>query len=384
MDFELTEDQRMIREMAKRFSDEEIIPHARENDVTERFPLEILRKMAPLGFLGGPIPEEYGGAGLDFISDAIVFEEIGRGCSSVRTIVSVQVSLVELSILHWGTEEQKRRFLPLLCRGELLGAFAITEPEAGSDAVSIKTSAVKKGDGWLINGSKTWISTGDVADIVVIFAQTDPSKGHKGITAFIVEKGTPGFTTREIKGKLGLRSADTAQLFFEECPIPDSALLGNVGEGFKIAMSSLDNGRYGVAAGCVGIIQGCIDACVKYAQERHQFGRPIASFQLVQDMIARMVVDRDAARLLVYRAGDLKNRGIRNTLETSIAKYFASEAAMRAATDAIQVHGAYGYSNEYPVERYLRDAKVATIYEGTSQIQKLIIGEHVLGIKAFV
>ncbi|MBI5407137.1 MAG: acyl-CoA dehydrogenase family protein [Nitrospirae bacterium] len=383
MDFELTEDQRMIREMAKRFADEEIIPFARENDVMERFPIDILKKMAPLGFLGGPIPEEYGGAGLDFISDAIVFEEIGRGCSSVRTIVSVQVSLVELSILHWGTEEQKRRFLPLLCKGEILGAFAITEPEAGSDAASIKTSAVRKGDGWVLNGSKTWISTGDVADIIVIFAQTDPSKGHKGITAFIVEKGIPGFTTREIKGKLGLRSADTAQLFFEECPIPDSALLGDVGEGFKIAMSSLDNGRYGVAAGCVGIIQGCIDACVKYAQERHQFGKPIASFQLVQDMIARMYVDRDAARLLVYRAGDLKNRGIRNTLETSIAKYFASEAAVRAATDAIQVHGAYGYSNEYPVERYLRDAKVATIYEGTSQIQKLIIGEQILGIKAF-
>lgn len=384
MDFELTEDQRMIREMAKRFADEEIIPFARENDVMERFPIEILKKMASIGFLGGPIPEEYGGAGLDFISDAIVFEEIGRGCSSVRTIVSVQVSLVELSILHWGNEEQKRRFLPLLCKGEILGAFAVTEPEAGSDAASIKTSAVKKGDGWVVNGSKTWISTGDVADIVVIFAQTAPSKGHKGITAFIVEKGIPGFTTREIKGKLGLRSADTAQLFFEECHIPDSALLGNVGEGFKIAMSSLDNGRYGVAAGCVGIIQGCIDACVKYAQERHQFGKPIASFQLVQDMIARMVVDLDAARLLVYRAGDLKNRGIRNTLETSIAKYFASEAAVRAATDAIQIHGAYGYSNEYPVERYLRDAKVATIYEGTSQIQKLIIGEHVLGIKAFV
>ena len=383
MEFELNEGQKMVRETAKRFADEEIIPYARENDVMERFPMEILRKMAPIGFLGGPIPEEYGGAGLDFISDAIVFEEIGRGCSSVRTIVSVQVSLVELSILHWGTEEQKRRFLPLLCRGELLGAFAITEPEAGSDAASIKTSAARKGDGWVLNGSKTWISTGDVADIVVIFAQTDPSQGHKGIAAFLLEKGTPGFTTREITGKLGLRSADTAQLFFEGCYIPDSALLGNVGEGFKIAMSSLDNGRYGVAAGCVGIIQGCIDACVKYSRERHQFGRPIASFQLVQDMIARMVVDRDAARLLVYRAGDLKNRGIRNTLETSIAKYFASEAAVRAATDAIQVHGAYGYSNEYPVERYLRDSKVATIYEGTSQIQKLIIGEHVLGIKAF-
>lgn len=384
MDFEFTEEQKMIRETARRFADEEIIPHARENDVEERFPREIIKKMAPLGFLGGPIPEEYGGAGLDFISDAIVFEEIGRGCSSVRTIVSVQVSLVELSILHWGTEEQKRRFLPLLCKGEILGAFAITEPEAGSDAASIKTSAVKKGDGWVLNGSKTWISTGDVAGIVIIFAQTDPSKGYKGITAFILEKGTAGFTTREIKGKLGLRSADTAQLFFEECFIPEGALLGNVGEGFKIAMSALDNGRYGVAAGCVGIIEGCIDACVKYARERHQFGRPIASFQLVQDMIARMVVDRDAARLLVYRTGDLKNRGIRNTLETSIAKYYASEAAVRAATDAIQVHGAYGYSNEYPVERYLRDAKVATIYEGTSQIQKLIIGEHVLGIKAFV
>ena len=383
MEFELNEGQKMVRETAKRFADEEIIPYARENDVMERFPMDILKKMAPIGFLGGPIPEEYGGAGLDFISDAIVFEEIGRGCSSVRTIVSVQVSLVELSILHWGTEEQKRRFLPLLCKGEILGAFAITEPEAGSDAASIKTSAVKKGDDWVVNGSKTWISTGDVADIVVIFAQTDPSQGHKGIAAFLVEKGTPGFTTREITGKLGLRSADTAQLFFEGCHIPDSALLGNVGEGFKIAMSSLDNGRYGVAAGCVGIIQGCIDACVKYSRERHQFGRPIASFQLVQDMIARMVVDRDAARLLVYRAGDLKNRGIRNTLETSIAKYFASEAAVRAATDAIQVHGAYGYSNEYPVERYLRDSKVATIYEGTSQIQKLIIGEHVLGIKAF-
>ena len=384
MEFELNEEQKMIREMAKKFSDEEIIPYARENDAMEKFPMEILKKMGPLGFLGGPIPEEYGGAGLDFISDAIVFEEIGRGCSSVRTIVSVQVSLVELSILHWGTEAQKRRFLPRLCKGEFLGAFAITEPEAGSDAASIKTSAIKKGNGWVVNGSKTWISTGDMADIIIITAQTDPSRGYKGITAFIVEKGTPGFTTREIKGKLGLKAADTAQLFFEDCFIPDQALLGNVGDGFKIAMSSLDNGRYGVAAGCVGIIQGCIDACVKYAQERHQFGRPIASFQLVQDMIARMYVDLDASRLLVYRAGDLKNKGIKNTLETSIAKYFASEAAVRAATDAIQVHGAYGYSNEYPVERYLRDAKVATIYEGTSQIQKLIIGEHILGVKAFV
>lgn len=384
MEFALTDEQKMIREMAKKFADTEIAPVARENDILERFPIAIIKKMGPLGLLGGPVPESYGGAGLDFISDAIIFEEIGRACSSVRTIVSVQVSLVELSILKWGTEDQKKKYLPALCKGEILGAFAITEPEAGSDAASIKTSAQKTSDGWVLNGSKTWISTGSVADIVIIFAKTDPSQGHKGITAFIVKKGAPGFSSREIKGKLGLKSANTAELFFQDCLIPEDSILGGVGEGLKIALSALDNGRYGVAAGCVGIIQGCLDACVKYSKDRSQFGRAIASFQLVQDMIARMHVDLEAARLLVYRAGDLKNKGIRNTLETSVAKYFASEAAVRAATDAIQVHGGYGYSNEYPVERYLRDAKVATIYEGTSQIQKLIIGEHILGIRAFV
>lgn len=384
MEFALTEEQKMVKEMAKRFADTEIVPYARENDIQERFPMEIIKKMGPLGLLGAPVPQSYGGAGLDFISDAIIFEEIGRACSSVRTIVSVQVSLVELSILKWGTEDQKRKYLPALCKGEILGAFAITEPEAGSDAAGIKTTATKSRDGWVLNGSKTWISTGSIADIAVIFARTDPSKGNKGISAFIVEKGAPGFTSREIKGKLGLKSANTAQLFFQDCLIPENSLLGGDGEGLKIALSSLDNGRFGVAAGCVGIIQGCVDACVKYSKERHQFGRPIGSFQLVQDMIARMYVDLEAARLLVYRAGDLKNRGLRNTLETSAAKYFASEAAVRAATDAIQVHGGYGYSNEYPVERYLRDAKVATIYEGTSQIQKLIIGENILGIRAFV
>ncbi|GMR04588.1 MAG: acyl-CoA dehydrogenase family protein [Thermodesulfobacteriota bacterium] len=383
MDFELNEEQKMIREMTKRFVDKELVPAERENDIMERFPMDIIKKMAPLGFLGTIIPERYGGAGLDYISDAIIFEEIGRGSFSLRTVVSVQVSLVEYIILNWGTEEQKERYLPRLCKGEILGSFALTEPEAGSDAASIKTSARPKGNGWVINGSKTWISSGGIADIAIVFAQTDPTSGHKGITAFIMEKGSPGFTTKEIKGKLGIRAANTAELFFEECLVPDDALLGEVGGGFKIALTALDNGRYGVAAGCVGLIEGCIESCVKYAKERKQFGRPIGSFQLVQDMIARMVVDRDAARLLVYRAGNLKNKGVRNTLETSIAKYYASEAAVRAATDAIQIHGAYGYSNEYPVERYLRDAKVATIYEGTSQIQKLIIGEHTLGIKAF-
>ncbi|MBI5562049.1 MAG: acyl-CoA dehydrogenase family protein [Deltaproteobacteria bacterium] len=384
MDFDLTDEQKLIKETVRRFADEEIIPHARDNDVHGRFPADIIAKMGAIGLLGGVVPERYGGSGLDFIADAVIFEEIGRACSSVRTIVSVQVSLAELSILTWGSEGQKTRFLPGLCKGEILGAFALTEPHAGSDAAGIRTTAIKKGGGWLLNGSKTWISTGNRADISIVFAKTSPEAGAKGISAFIVGKDSPGFTSTEIKGKMGLRSADTASLFFHDCLVPEDAMLGKPGDGLKIALASLDNGRYGVAAGCVGIIQACIDASVKYAKEREQFGRPIAGFQLVQDMIARMHVDAEAARLLVYRAGHLKNKGVRNTLETSVAKYFASEAAVRAATDAIQVHGGYGYSDEYPVERYLRDAKVATIYEGTSQIQKLIIGEHLTGIKAFV
>ncbi len=383
MDFELTEEQKMIKDTVRKFAEEEIVPVARENDIKEHFPLEIIKKMAPLGFLGGPIPEEYGGAGLDFISDAIIFEEIGKADSSIRTTLSVQVHLVGLAILNWGSEEQKEKYLPRLCRGEIIGCFALTEPGAGSDASNLSMTANLTDKGWVLNGTKTWISNGSIADISIVFAQTEISKGHKGIAAFIIEKGTPGFTTKDIKGKLGLRASNTAELIFEDCIIPKDALLGKVGDGFKVAMSALDNGRYGVASGCVGIIQGCIDACVKYAKERHQFGKPIGSFQLIQEKIARMVVDCDASRLLVYRAGDLKNKGVKNTLETSIAKYFASEAAVRAATEAIQIFGAYGYSNEYPVERYLRDAKVATIYEGTSEIQKLVIGYHTLGIKAF-
>lgn len=384
MEFELTEEQKKVKESAGKFADEEIIPAVREDDITERFPMETFKKLGSLGFLGAIIPEKYGGADMDYISEAIIFEELGRSNFSLRTAVSVQVSLVEHTILTRGTEEQKEKYLPRLCKGEMVGAFALTEPEAGSDAAGIQTSAGKKGDGWVINGSKTWITSGEMADMVIIFAKTDPSKGYKGITPFIIEKGTPGFTAEKITGKLGVKSANTGKLFFKDCRLPDGAMIGEEGGGFKIAMAALDNGRYGVAAGCVGLIEACIEASVKYAQERKQFGRPIGSFQLVQDMISRMVVDRDAARLLVYRAGHLKNKGVKNTLETSIAKYFASEAAVRAAMDAIQIHGAYGYSNEYPVERYLRDAKVATIYEGTSQIQKLIIGRHTLGIKAFV
>jgi butyryl-CoA dehydrogenase len=384
MYLDLTDEQRAVRAMARKFADESIIPVARDNDVRERFPGDIIEKMGELGLLGGPIPVEYGGSGLDYISHALVTEEIGKACSSVRTTISVQISLVELSLARWGTEEQKRRYLPAMCSGKLIGCFGLTEPNAGSDPSGVEATAIADGDHWVLNGNKIWISNGGVAGLAIVFAQTDKSKGHRGIGAFLVDRGTAGFSTRDMHGKLGLRASNTGELMLEDCRIPKDQVLGKVGEGFKVAMSALDNGRYSVAAGCVGICQGCADASVRYAKERKQFGRAIGSFQLVQDLIARMIVDAEAARLLVFRAGHLKNQGVRCTREISIAKYFASEAAVRCALDAIQVHGSYGYSNEYPVERYLRDAKVATIYEGTSQIQKLLIASHDLGIRAFV
>lgn len=383
MNFDFTEEQLMIRKMAKKFADEEIAPYAKENDRNCHFPIDIFKKMASLGFLGGPVPLEYGGSGFDYISYAIMSEEIGRADSSIRTTISVQISLIELGILEWGTEEQKKKYIPGLCKGEILGCFALTESDAGSDASNQTTTAKYKNGKWILNGSKMWISNGGIADIAILFAQTDKSKKHKGITAFIVDTKTKGFSSNEITGKMGLRASNTAALFLENVEVPENCLLGEVGDGFKIAMASLDNGRYSVASGCVGIIQGCIDACTNYARERKAFGKPIGEFQLVQDMIAKMVVDGDAGRLLVYRAGDLKNKKIRNTAETSIAKYFCTEAAVRSAHDAIQIHGGYGYCDDYPVERYYRDARVATIYEGTSQIQKLIIAENVLGLKAF-
>lgn len=383
MDLELTDEQHAVREMARKFAEEYIAPVARENDIDERFPEDIIQKLGEVGLLGGPVPGEYGGAGLDYIGQALVTEEIGKACSSVRTTISVQISLVELTLARWGSEEQKRRYLPDLCSGKLIGCFGLTEPNAGSDPAGMETTAIADGDSWVLNGRKTWISNGGVAGLAIVFAQTDKSRGNRGIGAFLVERGTPGFSSRDIHGKLGLRSSNTAELIFEECRIAKDHTLGKSGDGFKVAMSALDNGRYSVAAGCVGICQGCVDACLRYAKERKQFGRPIGSFQLVQDLIARMIVDAEAGRLLVFRAGHLKNKGVRCSREVSIAKYFTSEAAVRCALDAIQVHGSYGYSNEYPVERYLRDAKVATIYEGTSQIQKLLIASHDLGIRAF-
>ncbi|RME48911.1 MAG: acyl-CoA dehydrogenase [Chloroflexi bacterium] len=384
MDFDLTPEQEMVKKTAKDFADNEIMPGARERDRQEIFPWDIIRDMAKLGFLGPTLPEKYGGMGLDYISEAIIFEEVGRADSSVRTTLSVQISLTELPILQFGTEEQKQKYLPKLASGEWIGCFGLTEPQAGSDAANQQTRAVKDGNEWVLNGRKMWISNGGIASLALVFAQTDPELKHRGIAAFLVETDTPGFSTQDIHHKLGLRSSNTAELILEDVRVPAENLLGEVGQGFKIAMYALDQGRYGVASGCVGIIQGCIDASVKYAQEREAFGRPIAGFQLVQELIADMVLDCEAARLLVYRAGHLKNKGVPNTRETSLAKWYASEAAVKAALNAIQIHGGYGYSDEYPVERYLRDAKVATLYEGTTQIQKLIIGRATTGISAFV
>jgi butyryl-CoA dehydrogenase len=384
MNLDLTDEQRLIRETARDFADREIVPRARENDRNERFDLELVRKLGDMGYLGAPVAEEYGGRALDYVSYGLVVEEIGRADSSARTVVSVQTSLVAGSIEQWGTEKQKTSVLPKLCSGEWLGCFGLTEPGTGSDAASVATRATRQNGGWKISGSKMFISLGNHAKVAMIFAQTDPSKKHRGIACFLVPTDRPGFSSQEIHGKLGLRASDTAELALDEVEVSDEELLGDVGDGFKIAMSALDRGRYSVAAGCVGIAQGCVNESVKYAKERKQFDRPVASFQLVQELIAEMVVDTDAARLLVWRAGHLKDQGRPSTLETSIAKYYATEAAVRCANNAIQVHGGYGYIDEYPVERYMRDARVTTLYEGTSQIQKMIIGRHATGINALI
>ncbi len=382
MDFELNETQRLIKDTAAEFARRRIVPVARENDEKERYPADIVAEMGELGMFGGPIPEKYGGAGLDYISYAIMNEEISKACSSVRTVLSVQLSLVATTILKWASEEQKRKYLPKLCAAEWIGCFGLTEPDVGSDAQHLKTFAQKTSNGWKLSGQKIWISNGGVAQLAMVIAQTDRENPRK-MAAFLVETGLPGFEAKTMHGKLGLRSSNTAELFLANVEVPDDALMGEVGDGFRVAMSALDNGRYSVGAGCLGIAQGSLEASVAYAKERHTFGKPIAAHQLVQDMIARMVVDIDASRLLLYRAGELKNAGKPNTRETSIAKYYCSEAALRCANDAIQIHGGMGYSNEYPVERYMRDARVATIYEGTSQIQKLIIAGYETGIRAF-
>src|SRR5579863_6051706 len=380
MDFELTTAQQEIREKARQFAVAEVAPISREADEKGQFPLHLVKRMGELGFLGGPVQPEYGGSGMDYVSYALLCEELGRVDSSVRGFLTVHTSLVSLCIQDWGTEEQKRRYLPLLASGDWIGCYALTEPNAGSDAASIQTTAREDSDNYVLKGQKIWITNGPSADIAIVFATRDYSLKRKGICAFLVETNTPGFIREPMAGKeLGHRAAEHAHIRFKECRVPKSALLGAAGEGFKVAMSALDRGRLGVAAGAVGVAQACLDACIAFAKERRQFGQRIADFEMIQATLADMAADVEAARLLVYRAAWVKDQGLPATKATSIAKLFATEAAMNAASQAVLLHGNRGYSNEYPVERYYRDIKGLQIYEGTSHIQRIIIARELVG-----
>jgi alkylation response protein AidB-like acyl-CoA dehydrogenase len=372
----------MVKKTAQEFVDREVIPYVREWDRTEKMDKGIVAKLAEVGFLGAVIPEEYGGMGLDNVSYCLVIEELGRADSSVRGVVSVNLGLVGKTIHKWGTDDQKKEWLPRLCSGDALGCYGLTEPGSGSDAASLTTRAERDGSDWVISGSKMFITNGTWAGLALVFARTG-GEGPKGITSFLVPTDAPGFAAHPVTGKLGLRAQDTGELVLDQVRVPDANRLGDEGAGFKVAMSALDSGRMSLASGCVGIAQGCLDASVTYAQERSQFGRPIARFQLVQELIADMGVETEAARLLTWRVATLADAGEPHTLESSYAKYFASETAVRAANAAVQIHGGYGYIDEYPVGKYLRDARVATLYEGTSQIQKLIIGRALTGENAF-
>jgi alkylation response protein AidB-like acyl-CoA dehydrogenase len=382
MDFSLTPEQELIRASAREFCEREIVPHARDWDRAEELDRGLVSKLAETGYLGATIATGYGGMGLDTFSYCLLMEELGRADSSVRGIVSVNLGLVGKTIAKWGTDEQRQEWLPRLASGEALGCYALTEPGSGSDPASLVTRAERDGDDWLLSGSKLFITLGSWAGVALVFARSG-GEGARGLTCFLVPTGTAGFSATPIKGKLGLRAQDTAELFLDGVRVPDSSRLGGEGEGFKVAMSALDNGRISLAAGCVGIAQGCLDASVRYAGERRQFGKPISTFQLVQELLADMSVELDAARLLTWRAAVLADSGERHTLESSVAKYYASEVSVRAANAAVQVHGGYGYVDEYPVGKYLRDARVTTLYEGTSQIQKLIIGRALTGESAF-
>jgi glutaryl-CoA dehydrogenase (non-decarboxylating) len=381
MNFKFSEEQEMVRKMVRNFVDKEIMPHIGEWDAKSHFEVGIMKRLAELDLMGVCIPEEYGGSGMDYNTLAIVCEELERGDTAFRTAVSVHIGLSSLTLLQWGNEYQKQKYLIPQAKGEKIGAFGLTEPNAGSDVAALQTTAVKDGDDYILNGSKTWISLCDHADNFLVFAYTDKSKKQKGISAFIVERTMPGFSSKAIKGKLGIRAGNTGELFFEDVRVPKENLLGEEGEGFKIAMAALDNGRFTVAAGASGQIMACLEASVSYCHERSTFGKEIGKHQLVQQMIANMEAGLQMSRLLVYKAGWLKNEGERNTQETSLAKWQACNFANQAANDAVQIYGAYGYSNEYPVERYLRNSKAPVIYEGTREIHTLMQADYVLGYR---
>lgn len=381
MNFALTEEQEAVRKMVRNFVDKEIIPNIQEWDANRHFETGIMQKLADLHLMGVCIPEQYGGAGMDYNTLAIVCDELERGDTAFRTAVSVHTGLNSMTLLQWGNEMQKQKYLVPQAQGKKIGAFGLTEPGAGSDVAAMATTAVRDGDSYILNGSKTWISLCDVADNFLIFAYTDKEKKHHGISCFIVERTFPGVTTKAIKGKLGIRAGNTGEVFLEDVRVPAENLLGEEGEGFKIAMAALDNGRFTVAAGACGLINACLEASLKYCHERKTFGKEIGKHQLVQQMIAKMSANLEISRLLVYRAGWMKNQGVRNTRETSLAKWIACDAAFEAASDAIQIHGAYGYSDEYPVERFLRNAKAPVIYEGTREIHTIMQAEYALGYR---
>ncbi len=380
VDFTLSPSQSEIRAKARAFAQDHIAPIAREMDERGEMPSSLIQQMAEQRFLGGPLPKEYGGGGWDAVSLALCYEELGRVDSSVRGFMTVHTSLVAQCILQWGTDEQKREYLPRLACGEMIGCYCLTESNAGSDAASMESTATLNGDEYVMNGEKIWITNGNIAHLAIVFANADPGLKHKGICAFLVPTDTPGFRRAKMEGKeLGHRASDHAHIRFENMRVPRTALLGAHGEGFKVAMSALDHGRLGVAAGALGVAQACLDACVEFAQTRRQFGQRIGNFEMIQSTIADMGADVDAARLLVYRAAWLKDQGVKATRETSIAKLFATEAAVKAANEAVLLHGGRGYSNEYPVERYYRDIKGLQIYEGTSHIQRIVIAREMLG-----
>jgi glutaryl-CoA dehydrogenase (non-decarboxylating) len=382
VDFELTDEQRLIQETVRAFVDDRVLPVAVDNDLAHRLDLDLIAGLAELGILGIVVPEAYGGAGLDFVAEALACEEIERGEAAFRTLISVHVGLNSLSLLRYGTEEQKQRWLVPQARGEKLACFGLTEPGAGSDVAAIRTTARREADVYVLNGQKNWISYATVADHALVFAKTDQGAAHKGISAFVLEKGMRGFTSRDTEHKLGVWAGSTGELFFENVEVPAENLVGEEGQGFEIAMYGLDQGRFTVAAGACGVIRACLERSVEYARERETFGQEIGRYQFVQDMIASMVLGYETSKLLVMQAAWMKNEGKRSTRETSLAKWHATESAFAAAHTAVQVFGSYGYSSEVGIERYFRNARAPIIYEGTTQIHKLMQAEHALGYRA--